>query len=144
MKTYRATEKDFKRKTYLIDANGKTLGRLATGIAALLMGKGKTCYSHDQLCGDQVVVLNASKVHVTGKKRTDKIYDHYTGFDGGLKTYPFEDLIKKHPDAVISEAVKRMLPKNRLRSEMLRRLRVFAGDKHTHQAQQPVPFEIKT
>ncbi len=143
MKTFRPTEKDIKRKTYVIDATGKTLGRLATRIAELLTGKRKTCFAYDQLCGDQVIVLNAAKVHVTGKKRTDKMYDHFTGFDGGLRTYSFEWLMQRHPDAIISEAVKRMLPKNRLRNGMMKSLRVFAGETHTHQAQQPVPLEIK-
>lgn len=142
MKTYIPTEKDFARKTYLVDAGGKTLGRLATRVASLLIGKGKVFIAPDQLCGDQVVVINAKEIHVTGKKRTDKMYKHYSGYPGGQKTYSFEELQAERPEEIILRAVSRMLPKNKLGREMLRRLRVYPGKEHAQQAQQPVPIEV--
>lgn len=142
MKTYLPKEKDFNRKTYLINADGKTLGRLATKIATLLIGKRKAVFAPDQISGDQVVVINASKVFVTGQKKTSKIYKHYSGYPGGLKTYTFEDLLERKPTEIITRAVSRMLPKNRLGSEMLRRLRVYAGEAHKQQAQKPVVMEV--
>ena len=142
MKTFRPTEKDFERKTFLVNASGKTLGRLATRVASVLIGKGKTCFAPDQLCGDQVVVVNAKEVYVTGKKTTQKIYKHYTGYPGGLRTYSFEELLEKNPEEIILRAVSRMLPKNKLGREMLRRLRVYAGATHLQQAQKPVALEV--
>ncbi len=142
MKTFIPTEKDFARKTYLIDASGKTLGRLATRIATILMGKGKVCFASDQLSGDQVIVVNAQGVNVTGRKKEQKIYKHYSGYPGGLKTYTFEELMAKKPEEIITRAVSRMLPKNKLGREMQRRLRVFAGAEHTHKAQKPIALEI--
>ena len=142
MKTFLPTEKDFDRKTYLINASGKTLGRLATQVACLLMGKGKTCFASDQLSGDQVVVINAKQVYVTGKKAVQKIYKHYTGYPGGLRTYRYEELLAKKPEEIIERAVSRMLPKNKLGREMFRRLRVYAGPEHRQQAQKPILKEI--
>ena len=142
MKTFIPTEKDFDRKTYLVDAEGKTLGRLATRVATTLIGKGKVTFAPDQLSSDQVVVINAAKVFVTGKKAEQKIYKHYSGFPGGLKTYTFEELRDKDPEEIITRAVSRMLPKNKLGREMLRRLRVYAGDKHLQQAQKPIAMEV--
>jgi len=142
MKTYRAVEKDFERKTYLIDAADKTLGRLATRVASLLIGKGKAVFAYDQLCGDSVVVINAKKIHVTGTKNKNKVYKHYTGFPSGLKEYNFERLMEKKPEEIITRAVSRMLPKNRLGREMQRRLRVYAGSEHKQQAQKPETIEI--
>jgi large subunit ribosomal protein L13 len=142
MKTFIPTEKDFARKTYLVDANGKTLGRIATRIATTLIGKRKPVFAPDQISGDQVVVINAAKVHVTGKKKEQKIYKHYSGYPGGLKTYTFEELHAKRPEEIITRAVSRMLPKNKLGREMLRRLRVYAGDKHLQQAQKPIAMEV--
>ena len=142
MKTYIPTEKDFDRKTYLVDATGKTLGRMATKVASLLIGKGKTCFASDKLSGDQVVVINAEKVHVTGQKKKQKIYSHYSGYPGGLKTYTFEELMDEDPEEIIIRAVSRMLPKNKLGREMLRRLRVYADANHTQQAQKPIPYEV--
>ena len=144
MKTFIPTEKDFERKTYLVNASGKTLGRLATRVASLLIGKGKTCFASDQLSGDQVVVVNAKKIYVTGKKTTQKIYKHYTGYPGGLKTYRYEELMERKPTEIIRRAVSRMLPKNKLGREMLRRLRIFAGAEHQQQAQKPIAFEIES
>jgi len=142
MKTYLPVEKDFARKTYLVDASGKTLGRLATKIATLLIGKGKVYFAPDQLSGDQVVVVNARQVYVTGQKRKKKMYGHYSGYPGGLKTYSFETLMEKKPQEIILRAVSRMLPKNKLGREMLRRLRVYPDAAHRQQAQKPVPFEV--
>ena len=142
MKTFIPTEKDFARKTYLVDATGKTLGRLATKVASTLIGKGKTCFAKDQMSGDQVVIINAEQVYVTGKKKEQKIYKHYTGYPGGLKTYTYEELMDKKPTEIIMRAVSRMLPKNKLGREMLRRLRVYAGDKHRQQAQKPEKLEV--
>ena len=142
MKTFIPTEKDFDRKTYLIDAKGKTLGRLATRVASLLIGKGKACFAPDKLSGDSVVVINAQNIHVTGKKKTQKIYKHYTGYPGGLKTYSFEELMAKDPEEIIMRAVSRMLPKTKLGREMLRRLRVYAGAEHRQKAQKPIALEV--
>lgn len=142
MKTYLPKQSDFEQKTYLVDASGKTLGRLATKVAGILMGKGKRVFAYDQLSGDQVIVINAKKVYVSGKKKEDKIYNHYTGWAGGLKTYSFEELIVKKPEEIIMRAVKRMLPKNKLGREMLRRLRVFANPEHNMQAQKPIKIEV--
>ncbi|MSR77887.1 MAG: 50S ribosomal protein L13 [Candidatus Omnitrophica bacterium] len=142
MKTYLPKENEFNRKAYLIDANGKTLGRLATRVACLLIGKGKKVYTPHMLCGDQVVVINAAKVFVTGKKKTDKIYTHYTGFPGGLREYAYEDLIAKKPTEIITRAVARMIPNTRLGKRMLRRLRVFAGDKHNQQSLKPISVSL--
>lgn len=142
MKTYLPTEKDFARKTYLVNASGKTLGRLATKVATTLIGKGKACWAKDQLSGDQVIVVNAKEIYVTGKKPKQKIYNHYSGYPGGLKTYTFEELLAKKPEEIITRAVSRMLPKNKMGREMLRRLRVYAGPAHAHKAQKPEPLEI--
>ncbi len=143
MKTYIPKESDFKRKTYLVDASGKTLGRLATRIATVLIGKGKTVFAPDQLSGDQVIVINAKKIYISGRKPQQKIYTHYSGYPGGLKSYTFEELLAKKPEEIITRAVSRMLPKNTLGREMLRRLRVYAGSEHTHQAQKPEIMEVK-
>lgn len=142
MKTFIPTEKDFARKTYLVDAAGKTLGRLATKVAKTLIGKEKTCYAKDQIAGDQVIVINAKSVYVTGKKPEQKIYNHYSGYPGGIKFYSFEELLEKNPEQIIERAVSRMLPKNKLGREMLRRLRVYAGAEHKQQAQKPEKLEI--
>ncbi|MCI0597215.1 MAG: 50S ribosomal protein L13, partial [candidate division Zixibacteria bacterium] len=133
-KTFIPSEKDFKRKTYLIDASGKTLGRLATRIAALLIGKGKTVYTPEQLCGDQVVVINAGEVFLTGRKTQQKLYRHYSGYPGGLKTATFDEVKEKKPEDILFKAVSRMLPNNKLGREMARRLRVYAGAQHFQQA----------
>lgn len=142
MKTFRIADKNIEHKVWLINAEGKTLGRLATKVAGLLLGKGKAYFSHDQLCGDYVVVINAAKVKVTGRKPEQKTYTHYSGYPGGLKQYSYEDLIAKKPSEVITRAVSRMLPKHSLGEEMRRRLRVFDGAEHNQQAQKPVAIEV--
>ena len=141
MKTFLPAESDFARKTYLIDASGKTLGRLATKVASLLIGKGKVVVTHDQLSGDQVVVVNAKEVFVTGKKPLQKIYNHYSGYPGGLKTYRYEELLVKKPAEILRRAVTRMLPKNKLGREMARRLRIYPGTEHLQKAQKPIKLD---
>ncbi|HTL47868.1 MAG TPA: 50S ribosomal protein L13 [Verrucomicrobiae bacterium] len=141
-KTFRPAEKDFKRQTYLVDASGKTLGRLATKIAELLIGKGKRVFAYDQLSGDQVVVVNAEKVYLSGKKEQDKVHTHYTGYPGGLRTYTIEDLRVKKPEEILRLAVTRMLPNNKLGREMARRLRIYKGENHRQQAQKPVAINL--
>ncbi len=128
---------------YVVDASDKTLGRLATQIAHRLKGKHKAIYSPHVDMGDHIVVLNAEKIHVTGRKLTDKIYYHHTGYIGGIKSIALEKLLKEHPERAIEIAVKGMLPKTTLGRSMFRKLHVFAGAEHPHQAQQPKPLEIQ-
>lgn len=142
MKTFISKDKDINRKTYLIDASGKTLGRLATRVASLLIGKGKACFAKDQIVGDQVIVINASKIHVTGKKKEQKVYTKFTGFAGGLRSVTFEELMEKKPTEAITKAVTRMLPKNRIGDVMAKRFRVFAGADYSHKAQKPIQIEV--
>ena len=144
MKTFIPKDKDINRKTYLIDASGKTLGRLATRIASLLIGKGKACFCKDQIVGDQVFVINAAKVHVTGKKKDEKVYTHFTGFSAGLRTITLGELIEKRPTEVITKAVTRMLPKNRLARKQMVRLKIYVGDKHPHSAVNPPKATLRT
>jgi large subunit ribosomal protein L13 len=127
---------------YLIDADGKTLGRLASGIAHHLKGKHKADYSPHVDMGDHIVVLNAEKIHVTGAKLQDKMYYHHTGFLGGIKSIALGKLLQEHPERAIEFAVKGMLPKNTLGRAMFRKLHVFAGDKHPHAAQQPKALDL--
>lgn len=142
MKTFIPKDKDINRKVYLIDASGKTLGRLATKVASLLIGKGKACFAKDQIVGDQVIVINASKIFVTGKKKEQKVYTKYPGFAGGLRSVTLEKLLEKKPAEVITKAVTRMLPKNRIGDVMAKRLRVFAGPDYPHKAQKPIQIEV--
>lgn len=142
MKTFSATPADIKRDWFIVDASGKTLGRLATEIARRLRGKHKAEYTPHMDTGDYIVVINAKDVQVTGKKRTDKIYHHHTGFPGGLKSISFEKLIAKKPEQVIEKAVKGMLPKGPLGRDMFRKLKVYPGAQHQHSAQQPQVLEI--
>jgi large subunit ribosomal protein L13 len=127
---------------YVVDASGKTLGRLASQIAMRLRGKHKADYSPHVDMGDHVVVLHADKVAVTGNKLDDKFYHHHTGYLGNLKSIPLGKLLKEHPERAIEFAVKGMLPKNTLGRKIFRKLHVFAGDKHPHSAQQPKPLEL--
>jgi large subunit ribosomal protein L13 len=135
VKTYATKASDIERRWWVIDASGRTLGKLATEAARLLLGKNKTIYSTHLDVGDFVVVINAAKVHVTGKKAEDKIYYHHTQYPGGLRSVTFAKLLEKHPTRVIEHAVKGMLPHNRQGRAMLRRLKVYAGNTHPHQAQ---------
>jgi len=126
------------RSWYLVDAENQVLGRLSTRIAGLLMGKGKTEYKRNQDCGDFVVVINAGKIRVTGKKLTDKIYRKHTGYLGGLKEITLKNLLAKKPERVIEFAVRGMLPKNRLAEKMFRKMKVYAGAEHPHVSQNPI------
>ena len=142
MKTTFTTPQTVRRDWYVVDAAGKTLGRLASQIALRLKGKHKADYSPHVDMGDHIVVVNAEHVRVTGAKMTDKIYYHHTGAIGGIKSIALEKLLKEHPERVLQIAVKGMLPKTILGRSMFRKLHVFAGDKHPHSAQQPKPLNI--
>ncbi|NNF96513.1 MAG: 50S ribosomal protein L13 [Halobacteria archaeon] len=142
MKTFSAKPAEVKHDWFVIDAEGKTLGRMATEIARRLRGKHKAIYTPHVDTGDYIVVINAEKVRVTGRKFTDKLYHHHTGFIGGLKTISFDKLVQKAPERIIETAVKGMLPKNALGRAMFRKLKVYAGGEHQHAAQQPTPLEI--
>jgi len=142
MKTFSAKPESVKRDWYIVDASGKTLGRLATEIARRLRGKHKPEYTPHVDTGDYIVVVNADKVAVTGNKETDKMYYHHTGYIGGMKSISLDKLRAKAPERIIESAVKGMLPKNPLGRAMFRKLKVYAGDTHAHTAQQPIPLEI--
>lgn len=143
MKTYSAKPLEVERKWYLIDAEGKTLGRLAVLVANMLRGKHKPQFTPHVDTGDFIVVINAEKVVVTGKKETDKIYYSHTGYPGGFKATAFKDLMAKNPCAAIEKAVKGMLPHNTLGQEQFNKLKVYAGPNHPHQAQNPVLLDDK-
>ena len=143
MKTYSAKPLEVERKWYVIDAEGKTLGRLAVLVANMLRGKHKPQFTPHVDTGDFIVVINAEKVVVTGKKETDKIYYSHTGYPGGFKATAFKDLMAKNPCAVIEKAVKGMLPHNTLGQEQFNKLKVYAGPNHPHQAQNPVLLDDK-
>ncbi|MGL5287282.1 large subunit ribosomal protein L13 [Aeromonas sp. RU39B] len=142
MKTFVAKPETVKRDWYVVDAEGKTLGRIATEIAARLRGKHKAEYTPHVDTGDYIIVINAEKVHVTGKKTTDKMYHAHSGFPGGIKSISFEKLIQRKPEMVIEAAVKGMLPKGPLGRAMFRKLKVYAGAEHNHAAQQPQVLDI--
>jgi large subunit ribosomal protein L13 len=137
MKTFSASNSQIKREWLVVDANKKTLGRLATEVATRLRGKHKPEYTPNIDTGDHIIVINASKVTVTGNKRRDKVYYHHTGYIGGIKSTSFDKLINSHPERVIEKAVKGMLPRNSLGRAMYKKLRVYPGDSHPHIAQQP-------
>jgi len=142
MKTYSAKPETVERDWYIVDAENKTLGRLSTEIARRLRGKHKPEYTPHVDTGDYIIVINAEKVHVTGNKRTDKMYHHHTGYPGGLKSISFDKLIDKAPERVIETAVKGMLPKNPLGRAMYKKMKVYAGTEHPHTAQQPKTLEV--
>jgi large subunit ribosomal protein L13 len=142
MKTYQAKKEELEHQWYLVNADGKILGRLATKLADLLRGKNKPTYTPHLDTGDFVVVVNAGKVTLTGKKMKDKIYYHHTGYPGGIKEMSAEKLLAKKPTEMIRMAVKGMLPKNSLGRQVLRKLKVYAGADHPHEAQKPVPLEL--
>ena len=142
MKTFSANADNVKRDWFVVDATNKTLGRLSTEIARRLRGKHKPEYTPHCDTGDYIVVINAQKVHVTGAKLDDKMYHRFTGYIGNLKTTSLKDLLATYPERVIETAVKGMLPKNPLGRRMFRKLHVFAGGEHPHQAQQPQPLQI--
>ncbi|HHW29263.1 MAG TPA: 50S ribosomal protein L13 [Syntrophomonadaceae bacterium] len=142
MRTYMAKAGEVQRKWYLIDADGKTLGRVATEVARILRGKHKPIYTPHVDTGDHVIVINAAKVKVTGKKYTDKLYYRHTGYPGGIKVTNFADLLRRKPEQVIEKAVWGMIPHNRLGRRVFKKLRVYPGPEHPHAAQKPEVWEI--
>jgi len=142
MKTYVAKEKDIQKEWYLVDAKDKILGRLATRIARILRGKHKAIYTPHIDTGDFVVVINADKIKVTGKKLDDKIYRRYTGYPSGLREKPLKELLAAKPTEVVRLAIKRMLPDNTLSKNMLKKLKIYRGEVHPHQAQAPKLLEV--
>ena len=145
-KTYTPTavEADAQREWYIVDAQGQTLGRLATLVAQILRGKNKPVYTPHMDMGDYVVVINADKVVVTGAKTTDKMYYSHSGYIGNLKAVPFNEMMKKHPTFAVEAAVRGMLPRNRLGAKMLTKLKAYAGEKHPHGAQKPKVLRLNS
>ena len=142
MSTLMPKESDIQRKWYVVDAKGQVLGRLATRIATILRGKHKPTFSPHLDVGDHVVVINAEKIQFTGRKLKNKLYQWHTGYIGGLKEVTAETMLRTHPDRVIEWAVEGMLPKNRLGRAMAKKLKVYRGAEHPHDAQQPQPLEV--
>lgn len=142
MKSYIAKPNEVERKWYIIDAEGKVLGRLATEVASILRGKNKAIYTPHVDTGDHVIVINAEKIKLTGNKLNQKNHVYHTGHPGGLKEVPYSQLIEKNPEKIIELAVKGMLPKNSLGRSMYRKLKVYRGTEHNHQAQKPEIYEF--
>lgn len=142
MKTISAKESDIQRDWYVIDAQGQTLGRLATRTASILRGKHKPLFTPHVDCGDYVIIINAEKVHVTGQKMSQKKYYRHSGYPGGLKEISLRDQLQKFPERVLESAVRGMLPKNRLGRQIFKKLKIYPGPNHPHQAQQPKPMEF--
>ncbi len=142
MKTYSAKPHEIERKWYVVDAQGKTLGRLATQVASILRGKHKPIYTPHVDCGDYIIIINAEKIFTTGRKLDQKKYYRHSGYPGGLKEITLKDQLKRFPERAIELAVKGMLPKNRLGRAMYKKLKVYAGENHPHAAQQPEPLEL--
>ena len=142
MKTFSAKESDVQRAWHVVDLDGATVGRAATKIAEVLRGKHKPIYTPHVDCGDFVVCINAEKVVFSGNKMRDKVYNRHSGYPGGLASIRAEELIDRAPDKVITYAVQGMLPGSKLGRKMLKKLKVYAGDEHPHEAQQPEPMEI--
>jgi large subunit ribosomal protein L13 len=142
MKTYMARSEDIEKKWYLIDGEGKTVGRVATKIANLLRGKEKPQFTPHADTGDFVIVVNADKLRFTGKKWDQKTYYWHTGYPGGIKSIPAESLAKKHPEDILKKAVWGMLPKNKWQKKLITRLKIYAGNEHPHAPQQPENLEV--
>jgi len=143
LKTYMPKPDNIERKWYVVDAKGKTLGRLASQVASILKGKHKPIYSPHMDTGDFVIIVNASGVELTGKKKEQKMYRHHSGYPGGLKEVSYERMIKEKPEKVVYEAVWGMIPHNRLGRKMITKLKVFRGPEHKHEAQRPETLELK-
>ena len=141
-RTYVSKMEDVKREWYVADATGQTLGRLAAQIAHILHGKHKPVYSPSVDAGDYVIVVNAKRIRVTGRKLDQKIYYRHTGYPGGLRQITLRDQLRKHPARVVEHAVRGMLPKNRMGRRMFKKLKVYAGPDHPHAAQSPKPLEL--
>ena len=142
MKSFIAKPEEVERKWYVVDAEGKTLGRLASQVAAILRGKNKPTFTPHVDCGDYVIVINADKVKVTGKKMTDKLYVTVSGYPGGKKEIPLEKLQAKKPEEIVRHAIKGMMPDGKLVRMMYKKLKVYAGPEHNHEAQKPEMLEI--
>ena len=142
MKTISTREQDVQRDWYVVDAQGQTLGRLATQVATVLRGKHKPSYTPHVDCGDYVIIINAEKIHTTGQKMDQKKYYRHSGYPGGLKEITLRDQLQKFPDRVLESAVRGMLPKNPLGRRMFKKLKVYAGPNHPHNAQQPKLLEL--
>lgn len=142
MKTFTIKQQDIQKTWYLVDANDKIVGRLASKIAAILRGKNKPVFTPHMDTGDNIIVINAEKVRLTGKKWTDKTYYHHTHYPGGIKSITAEKLMEKKPTEVLKHAVKGMLPKNSLGAQLLRNLRIYAGDDHPHSGQTPEKISL--
>ena len=141
-KTFIANPKKIKRKWYLIDAKGKILGRIATQAARILRGKHKSIFTPHIDCGDHVVIVNARDIKVTGRKMKEKLYKRYSGYPSGLKQTPLEEMLKTRPEDVLKQAIKGMLPKGPLGRDVFKKLNVYAGNEHRHQAQAPKVLEV--
>jgi large subunit ribosomal protein L13 len=141
VRTFTAKTEEIERQWYVVDAEGQTLGRLASRIAPILKGKHKPTYTPHLDCGDYVIVINADKVRVTGRKLDQKLYYRHSLYPGGLKSISLRDQLDKHPDRVLMAAVKGMLPKNKLGRQMIKKLKLYTGTAHPHQAQQPKPLK---
>lgn len=142
MRTYAPKPADIERQWYVVDAEGQTLGRVSTRIATILRGKHKPIYTPSVDTGDFVIVINADKIKVTGRRMDQKVYYHYSGYPGGLSSVVLRRQLQDHPTRVIEAAVRGMLPKNRLGRQMIRKLKIYAGPEHPHQAQQPVALAM--
>lgn len=142
MKTYSAKQQEIERQWYVVDAKDRILGRMATRIADILRGKHKPCYTPNVDTGDFVVVVNAEKVILTGKKPQQKIYQRYSGYPGGLKKIKFADMQKKFPERIVRLAVQRMVPNNRLGRKMMQKLKIYSGPSHPHEAQKPEALSL--
>lgn len=143
MKSYMARPQEVERKWYVVDAEGQTLGRLATEIARLLRGKTKPQYTPHVDTGDFVIVVNADRVNVTGRKAEQKLYRRHTGYPGGLKEVSYEQMMDRKPTEIVRKAVYGMMPKTRLARQQFKKLKIYAGPEHLHEAQTPVPYEVR-
>jgi large subunit ribosomal protein L13 len=143
MSTYFPKEGEIVRKWYVVDANGQTLGRMASQVARILMGKENPQYTPFLDTGDHVIVVNAEKIKVTGAKAGQKEYHHYTGYPGGLRTEEYTKRLVRKPEAIVEDAVKRMLPKNKMGRHMLAKLNIYRGEKHPHAAQKPQDLKLE-
>jgi large subunit ribosomal protein L13 len=142
VRTFTEKQTEIEREWYVVDAEGQTLGRLASRIAPILKGKHKPTYTPYLDCGDFVIIINAEKIRVTGRKLDQVFYHHHSGYPGGLRSVSLREQLGKHPERVLQAAVRGMLPKNKLGRRMIKKLKVYAGDAHPHQAQQPKPLEL--
>lgn len=144
MKSYMPKEAETRnKKWYVVDATDKTLGRLSSQIAKVIMGKHRPTYTNHLDMGDYVIVINADKIKVTGNKESEKLYTHHTGYTGGLKQIVYKEVMEKHPERIIQKAVKGMMPKNKLGRKMYKKLKVYAGSEHDHEAQKPEVLDIE-